>query len=227
MDLKSLKFIPNATNVEKTPAKRTYKRRSTISAKTKKINDGSDTQSENAPSQVSETNAKQRAKRKRAPQIQNNNNTDIDTIKPKEVEIGSSPVVIELSDHSNEANSSQHELTIDVEVNTSRNSIETHISESITILDNPVKAFKPKMNVNNRYHCKKFGKMAEISVSVNELTAEWDSASEGGTSTRSRRNRLSAESDVTIIYPNDPLDDSESASIISLDSRTETTEIEE
>lgn len=211
--------------MEKTPGKRTYKRRSPISARksnTNQIND--DTQSENAPSHVNESDAKQRPKSKRTTQIQNNNNTEIDTIKPKEIETSPSPRVLKLSDYSKESNWSPYVMTIDVEDDTSRQSNETLMSVSNANHDNQKEDFKPKLNVNNRYHRKHFGKIAEKVISVDELMDDWDSASEGG---RSRTNRSSVDSEITIIHPNDLPDDTDCVSIISVDSKTENTEIDE
>lgn len=218
MDLKTLKFISNASPIKKTPAKRTYIRRTTgrpRKSNTKKKNDDSDTQSESAPSQISDCNAKQRPKPKRVTQIKNNNNTVMSTTKSKEVLISPSPKVIELSDHSNDPNFSQRVLmTIDVEDDTSRHSNETYMSESISNLDNLSEDLKTKLNVNNRYHRKKFGKKVEKGVSIHELIDDWES-------------RSSAESENTNFYPKDLPEDSDCVSIISLDSKTENTEIEE
>lgn len=218
MDLKTLNFAPNATTVEKTPTRRTYKRRSRISARkssTKKINDDSDTESENPPShQACKSNANQSAKPKKS--------TEVETIEPTEVETSPSPIMIKLlSDHSNELNSSQYVMTINVEDDTFQHSNETHtMSESNANLDHHMESFKSKLNENHRYHRKKFGKIVEKTMSVNELIDEWDSASE-------RTTRSSFESEISIINPNDLPDESDCASIISIDSRTENTEIEE
>lgn len=218
MDLKTLKFISNASTIAKTPPKRTYKRRKPIQTRkssTKKKNDESDTQSESSPTRVSESIAGQKPKPKHTTQIQNNNNIKTPTTKPNEIKTSPSPRVIELSDQSNGSNSSQRVLmTIDVEDNTSQHSNEAYFSESIADPDNQSQDLKSKLNVNNRYHRKKFGIFVDKGTTINELMDDWES-------------RSSAESENTNFYPKDLPEDSDCLSTISLDSKTENTEIEE
>lgn len=220
MDFESLKLISNSTTPRSAPAKRPpYKRRTTIPVRksnTKKINDDSDAQSENAPSQVFESNIKSNPKKKkRASRNQNNNNTEIATVKPKKIEISSS--VFEVTDHSDETHSSQHTMVvIEVADDTSQNSNDTSVSESKRNLDNKMNDSGSKINATIYYRPKKFEKKAEKNVSVDELIDDWDSASEGGRS--GRANRLSCDSDITFTHVKDSLVESDRESIISLNS---------